>query len=422
MATQFTEADNPHWRRPFFTIWIGQAFSLLGSQLVQFALIWYLTVRTGSATVLATASIVGLLPGVLFSPFIGALVDRWNRRRIMIFSDAIVAMATLGLVLLFWFGEPQVGHIYLIMFIRSVAGNFHQPAMGSSTSLMVPKEQMTRVQGLNQTLGGGLNIVAAPLGAFLMSILPMQGIVAVDVITALIAILPLLFIDVPQPAHGEGETRRRFALLHEMLEGFKYIYSWTGLLLIILIATLLNFFLGPTFGLMPLLVKSHFQGGAMQLGWIDSVFGIGVVAGALGLAIWGGFKRRIYNVAAAIAGAGIGSAIIGFLPAEGYLIALGAVAVVGLCIPVANGTLGAIFQTTIDPGMQGRVLSSINAAAQAMMPIGYAIAGPLSDAFGIQIWFVVTGVVCMLMGAAQIIIPAVVYIEERKPASITQLA
>jgi DHA3 family macrolide efflux protein-like MFS transporter len=420
MATQFSEAENPHWRRPFFTIWIGQAFSLLGSQLVQFALIWYLTDRTGSATVLATASIIGLLPGVLFSPIIGVFVDRWNRRRIMIIADAIVALATLGLVFVFWVGEPHIVHIYLIMFIRSVAGNFHQPAMSSSTSLMVPREQMTRIQGLNQTLNGGLNIVAAPLGAFLMSVIPMQGVIAVDVVTALLAILPLLFIDVPQPARMAGTVRRRFAILNEALDGFKYIYRWTGLLIIILTATLLNFTLAPTFGLLPLLVKSHFQGGAMQLGWIDSVFGVGAVGGALLLTIWGGFRRRIYNVGTAIVGAGVGCLIIGFLPASGYMAALGAIAIVGISIPIANGTLGAIFQATIDPGMQGRVLSSVNSAAQAMMPLGYAIAGPLSDAFGIQIWFVVTGIVCLSMGVAQMIIPAVVYLEERKPEPVIQ--
>jgi DHA3 family macrolide efflux protein-like MFS transporter len=164
------------------------------------------------------------------------------------------------------------------------------------------------------------------------------------------------------------------------------------------------------------------MGGALQLGWIDSVFGIGVLVGALGLAAGLSFKRRIFNVALAIAGAGIGCALIGFLPQSGYLAALGAVAIVGLSIPVANGTLGAIFQTAIDPGIQGRVLSSINSAAQAMMPIGYAIAGPLSDAFGIQIWFVVTGIVCVVMGVALAVIPAVVRIEERTPEAAVQLA
>ena len=165
MARQFTEAENPTWKRTFFPIWGGQAASLLGSQVVQFALIWYLTIQTASATVLATASIFEFLPSVFLSPFIGTLVDRWNRRRIMIVADTLVALATLVLVVLFWMDVIEIGYIYAIIFVRAVAGRFHGPAMGASTALMVPVEQMTRIQGLNQTLQGGLNLIAAPLGA-----------------------------------------------------------------------------------------------------------------------------------------------------------------------------------------------------------------------------------------------------------------
>jgi DHA3 family macrolide efflux protein-like MFS transporter len=134
-----------NWKSRFFTIWFGQAFSLLGSQLVQFALIWYLTQKTGSATTLALASLVGLLPTVLFSPIIGTLVDRWNRRLIMIVADAFIVVATIGLAVLFALNVIDVWHIYLLMFLRAIGGSFHQSAMGASTVLLVPKEQLTRV-------------------------------------------------------------------------------------------------------------------------------------------------------------------------------------------------------------------------------------------------------------------------------------
>jgi DHA3 family macrolide efflux protein-like MFS transporter len=109
------------WQAPFFAIWTGQVFSLLGSQLVQFALIWWLTQTTGSATVLATASLVGLLPNVLLSPIAGALVDHWKRKTVMILADGTVALATLALALLFLSGSIQYWHVYLLMFVRSVA-------------------------------------------------------------------------------------------------------------------------------------------------------------------------------------------------------------------------------------------------------------------------------------------------------------
>ena len=164
MSTQ-KPLEQQNWKVSFFTIWTGQAFSLLGSQLVQFALIWYLTLKTGTATILATVTMMAMLPGIFLSPFIGPLIDRWNRRRIMIVADTLIALATLVLAVLFAFDLVQIWHIYVIMFIRSIGESFHRPAMTASTSLMVPKEHLTRIQGVNQMLNGGLNIIAAPLGA-----------------------------------------------------------------------------------------------------------------------------------------------------------------------------------------------------------------------------------------------------------------
>ncbi|MGW8250875.1 MAG: MFS transporter, partial [Anaerolineales bacterium] len=190
MQSTALSSKNSAWAPPFFTIWGGQAISLFGSQLVQFALIWWLTKSTGSATVLAVASLVGLLPQVVLGPFIGTLVDRWNRRITMMVADSLIAATTLGLALLFWSGRVEIWHIYLLMFIRSTAGGFHWPAMQASTSLMVPKEHLSRVQGLNQMLQGGMNIISAPLGALLLDVLPVEGILFIDIGTAMLAVLP----------------------------------------------------------------------------------------------------------------------------------------------------------------------------------------------------------------------------------------
>src|SRR5690606_8701792 len=149
------ENTNQNWARRFYTLWMGQALSLLGSQLVQFAIIWYLTQETNSATTLAIASMMGLLPTVLLSPFIGTWVDRGNRRLLLIAADATVAIATFILALLFVSDLIQVWHIYAALFIRAVAGGFHQSAFGASVVLLVPKDQLARVQGFNQALHGG---------------------------------------------------------------------------------------------------------------------------------------------------------------------------------------------------------------------------------------------------------------------------
>ena len=203
------KGETKGWRVPFFTIWSGQAFSLLGSQLVGFALVWHLTESTGSATVLATAAMMEWLPRVLLGPLAGTLVDRWNRRVVMLAADSLTAAATAGMMVLGWAGVLELWHIYLLMMVRSVGGAFHFPAMLASTSLMVPEDQLVRVQGLNQLLQGVMNIAAPPLGALLVAILPLHGILGVDIGTAALAVLPLLVVQIPQPRSETGDNGMR---------------------------------------------------------------------------------------------------------------------------------------------------------------------------------------------------------------------
>ena len=242
MTTQIERFDETSWRGKFFTIWSGQAISLLGSQLVQFALIWFLTEQTGSGTILAVASIIGLLPQVVFGPFIGTLVDRWNRRRVMLIADTTIALATIGLAILFWADLEHVGWIYLTMFIRGMAGMFHFSAMTASTTLMVPKKHLTRIQGLNQLLYGGMNIVSAPLGAILLDLMPIESILMIDVFTGIFAIVPLIFILIPQPSReGAGPTTQTMlaSIWEDFREGIRYVRGWTGLMIVFVMAMLL---------------------------------------------------------------------------------------------------------------------------------------------------------------------------------------
>lgn len=170
------EAKQSHWQQTFIPFWIGQAFSLLGSELVQFSLIWYLTKNTGAASVLAFASFVALLPRVFLSPISGALVDRFDRKNVMILADTFIAIATLFLAGIFWLGLIKVWHIYVVLFIRSLGSGFHWPAMQASTSQLVPKEQLSRIAGINQTLRGALGITSPLIAALLLESIPIFGI------------------------------------------------------------------------------------------------------------------------------------------------------------------------------------------------------------------------------------------------------
>ena len=195
--------------RTFWIVWSGQAVSLVGSQASQFALVWWLTEQTGSAAVLSTATLVALLPSVVLGPAIGALIDRWSRRLTMIAADAAVALGSLVLAALFLAGNAGPAVVLLFILWRAVGAAFHSPAMQAATSLMVPAEHLGRVQGANQMLQGGIGILAPPLGAVLLGVIGMSGVLALDVVTALFAVLPLLVLAIPEPkrsAESAGGT------------------------------------------------------------------------------------------------------------------------------------------------------------------------------------------------------------------------
>ncbi len=399
-----------NWKAPFFTIWIGQQFSLIGSQLVQFALVWWLTKTTGSATVLATATMVAILPQVIIGPFSGALVDRFSRRTVMIVADGAIGLASAWLAYMYFSGAVAVWHIYLIMAVRAIGGGFHWPAMAASTSLMVPDRHLTRVAGLNQTMQGVTNIIAPPLGAIFLAILPMYGILGIDVATAAIAIFPLFFIPIPQPVRTATEVRPSY--LSEVREGFSYVWRWKGLLWIIGGAMLINFAVDPAFSLLPLLVRKHFGGEALQLSWLESAFGAGVVLGGVLLSVWGGFRRRVFTSLFGIVGMGAGILFLGLLPGSGLWYAIGTLLVVGVMNPLANGPLIAILQSTVAPEIQGRILSLLGSLVTAMSPLSLAIAGPVADLLGIRFWYVLGGATMLAAGIGAFFVPAIIHLED----------
>lgn len=409
--TTSPESTNENWSPRFFTLWTGQALSLLGSQLVQFAIIWYLTQKTNSATTLAIASLMGLLPQVLLSPFIGTWVDRGNRRLILIFADTTVAIASLILAILFVFNLTQIWHIYFMLFLRAVAGGFHQSAFGASVVLLVPRDQLARVQGFNQALYGGLNIVSAPLGAFLYSVLSMQGILSIDVVTALIAVAIVFFTHIPQP---QRDPAAKATFFQDFVAGFRYIVTWRGLTIALGMVMVINFFYTAAESLTPILISKYFHGTARNLGLWQAMFAIGTILGGVLLGTWGGFKKRVVTAQLGLIVLGLCTLLIGFTPANALLFALVINTLSGLVLPIVNGSYGAILQSVIAPEMQGRVFAFIMSAASLVSPVGLMIAGPVADTFGVPVWFRIAGITCALMGLAGFFIHEVMQMEEEK--------
>ena len=403
------------WKKPFFIFWISQAFSLFGSSLVQFALVWWLTKSTGSASILATASAVAIIPEIIVSPFAGAIIDRSNRKRVMILADAVIAIATIILAVVFYFGVVQIWQIYLLMFVRAVGGAFHYPAEQASISLMVPEKHLSRIAGLNQALYGGINIIAPPAGALLLELLDVQGTMAVDFVTAFIAISLLLFIHIPQPeSKGEKGPISVPSLFADLKGGFLYIMNWKGLVALIAIAMMFKLALSPAFSLLPLLVSKHFNGEAGQFALVESITGIGVVIGGLLLGVWGGFKKRIWTMWFSLISMGLCFVWISTMRPSQFSLFLPAMFILGFMEPFIDGPFIAILQANVTPEYQGRVLTMTTSLLWLTTPIGLGIAGPVADAFGLPIWYGLSGLLCLAGMLIGILLPQVRNIEEKQ--------
>lgn len=407
-----SDSVGSRWQAPFFTIWTGQQLSLVGSRIAQFALVWWLTDMTGSATVLATASIAALLPEILLGPVAGAYVDRWNRRIVMMVADGLIALASLWLAYLFWADAMRIWHIYVIMMVRAVGGSFHWPAMQASTSLMVPKKHLTRVAGLNQTMYGVLSVAGPPLGALALGLLPAYGVMLTDVGTALLAIVPLSFVSVPQPQRSDGGATSLPSIWEDIREGLRYIGAWPGLIALIGLALVVKLALTPAFSLIPLLVRDHFSGDAARLSLFQSVAGVGMLAGGLLLSAWGGSDRRIYTTLGAVAVMGVGFVVLGFLPTWLFSVALFSIFVVGFTMPLVDGPIMAILQGTVPPEVQGRVFTMMVSLLSLTAPVGLAVAGPMSDWLGLRVWYLGAGFVALVAGATGFFVPVLVHVED----------
>jgi len=401
------------WKIPFGLVWGSQTISIFGSMLVQFALVWWITQTTGSATRLTTAMVFQYLPSIFLGPFIGALVDRWNRKKVMIYADALVALATLGLAALYWAGLMQLWHVYAILFIRSLGGTFQWPAMQASISMMVPPRHLARVSGINQAIRGALNIAAPPLGALLLAWLPMYGVISVDVLTASLAIPLMIFATIPQPSRESSNTSLTFSnLAGDVKEGVRFVLQWKGLRNMIFIAIILNVLSNPAFSLMPILVTDHYSGDVWQFSLMESLFGVGVIIGGSAMGIWGGFKRKINSAVLGLALFGLGTSIIGITPPAGFYIGLVGIFITGLANPVINAAFFAIIQSKVNPDKQGRLFSLIDSLILAFSPVSLLLSGPLAEKYGVPIWFLILGLFTIVAAIGTLFNRDLVQIEE----------
>ena len=301
----------------------------------------------------------------------------------MIFADLATMLFTLMLVILFYTKTIQVWHIYVAMVGRSIGDTFQGPALGASIPMIVPEKQLVRANGLYQMLQSAISIVAPIAGAFLMETLPMQGVLSVDIITAIIAIACLIPLAIPQPPRTTLAVKASY--FGDMRQGFRYIWSRPGLVMLIGMVALLIFFVAPASSLMPVLVSEHLEGDVVKLGWLGSASGIGGISGGLLLGVWGGFKKRMWTAFLGFFIMIPCSVGLGFTsPNIFYTTTIPAMLFMGVALTLVNAPLGAILNSVIAKDMQGRVFSLYGSIVVAVMPLGLLIGGPVADWLGIR--------------------------------------
>jgi MFS family permease len=370
--------SQPAGMRGFVIVWIGQVVSLLGTGMTNFAVSFWIYEQTGTATALTWAIFFFMGPTILFSPVAGALVDRSNRKFMMIVSDLVAGIGTIGLLLLLFSGNLQIWHVYVANFLAGAANAFQFPAYSAAVSMMLPKEQYARASGMLSLANAASGILAPAFAGALLGPLGLVGIMTIDVVTFVVAIVALLLVHVPQPIETAEGIRSRGNLWQESLYGFRYIWARPSLLGLQLVFFWINFFSMLGFALMVPMILARTGNDEVVLASVMSVGAIGGVLGGLALSAWGGPKRKVHGVLLGMfATSLLGEGLLGV--GRGLVVWSAGAFFTQAIVPILNGSNQAIWQAKVAPDVQGRVFAVRRLIAQITAPMATLIAGPLAD-------------------------------------------
>lgn len=388
--------DPKAWKRNATIFLATQALSLLGSSLVQYALMWNVTLSTKSGVMMTLYIICGFVPTFLLSPFAGVFADRFDRRKIIMLSDGLIALVTLVLALALSLagGRQALWLMFLAAAIRSMGSAFQGPAVGAFLPQLVPEGKLTRVSGINGSMQSVIMLVSPMLSGALLSLAPLQAVFFIDVVTAAIAIGSLaLFL--PVPPHEKALRKQEVSYFEDMKLGFRYIRGHRYLLSFFAYLSLFLFFVTPAAFLTPLQVTRSFGADVWRLTAIEIAFSAGMMAGGGIIAAWGGFKNRIRtmllsNLIMALCTIALGLVPIFWL----YLVFMG---LFGVAMPFFNTPSAVMLQEQVETSYLGRVFSVMTMLSTSLMPLGMLAFGPLADLVPIERLLLGSGAILLAM-------------------------
>ena len=394
------------WKRDFYILWSGQTISILTSSILQMALIWHLTATTQSALVLSMASLAGFLPNAVLGMVAGTLVDRISRKIAMIGADLFIAMVSLILVFVAMNGELPMWLILVVLAVRSVGTAFHTPAISAVTPLIVPTEELTKCSGYTQSLQTVGYIAGTAVAGALYPICSISEMVALDVVGALIATIVVVAIKIPV-LNLQKDKLPVNGIWEEMKTGYNVIKRAKGLIALLWIAAAFMILYSPINALFPLMSLDYFNGTTVQASIAEIAFSIGMLVGGVLLGMWGGFHNRGKGIAISIAAMGLPICLTGLLPQNGFWGFTILCVLMGCAVPFYNGPVTAIMQERIAPEYLGRVFGLYGSIASIAMPMGLVLSGAFADRLGIHNWFLLTGVICIILAIITYMVPPI---------------
>lgn len=384
-----------NWKKPFFKIYTGQGFSLLSSSAVQFSIIWWITIETGSAMALTIASVVGLLPQAVLGLFAGVWVDRLSRKKIMIIADIAVAASSLFLGVSLFIGMESMILVYIVLFIRALGETFHKPALQAAIPQLVPVSELTKAGGFGQMIHSACSMAGPMLGAFLMSVTTLQYAMLVDVLGAIFSVITLSFVKMPKHI---ADHKTKLSIIDDMKHGISAFKSNKALLRLsipMLISTIIFVPLGT---LLPLMVKQYFYGTAWHNGIVQTLFSSGMLIAAMIIGFTGGLKKQFLMISISTSLLGVCALIGGILPAHLFWVFCIVVFAMGAMGMGFNIPFNSYIQRTVPAENLGKVISLVTSVMSFGAPVGMFIAGPVSEIIGVSNWMVCAGVIMIFIG------------------------
>jgi len=392
----------PGWKGRVTVFLVGQTITTFGSFLVQYAIMWHLTLTTKSGLVLALAAVFGFLPQAIVSIFAGVWADRVNRKIMILVSDSVIALATLVLAVFMLSGVEDLWLIFLIMAIRSIGAGVQMPAISALVPQIVPTDKLLTVNGINSSISSSLQLLAPVAAAAVYSTMSLSAILFIDVVTAVIGLSLLATVAVPTLARVSNEDKPSY--FADLKEGMAYIFSNQLVRWVMAIFAIIFLLIVAPSNLSPLMIARTFGGEVWMLTVLELSFGVGMLIGGALIAV---FAKKIDRIGMIIGSSilfGILATAMGFT--TNLILFFALFFVVGIAVPAFSTSAMTLLQETVEPERQGRVFGFLGIVMAVAMPLGMSILGPLADVVSVEILLIVTGIATVVIAVVAVILPA----------------